>query len=95
MDGKPVATGTVQFEPDASLGNRGPMAIAEIHEGRYETDHGKGVVGGPQKIIIEAYDGNGEPGTSMMLGRPIPGGPFRTHADIPKENGTFDIRVQS
>ncbi|WP_207397162.1 hypothetical protein [Bremerella alba] len=71
------------------------MTIAEIHEGRYETDYGKGVVGGPQKILIEAFDGNGEPGTSLMLGRPIPGGPFRTQADIPKENGSFDISVQS
>lgn len=95
LNGKPVVAGTVQFEPDASQGNKGPMAIAEIHEGRYETDYGKGVVGGPQKIIVEAFDGNGEPGTSMMLGRPIPGGPFRTRADIPKENGTFDISVQS
>ena len=95
LNGKPVVAGTVQFEPDGAKGNKGPMAIAEIHEGHYETNYGKGVVGGPQKIIVEAYDGNGEPGTSMMQGRPIPGGPFRTHADIPKENGTFDISVQS
>ncbi len=95
MDGKPVVAGTVQFEPDATQGNKGPMSIAEIHDGRYETDYGKGVVGGPQKIIVEAFDGNGEPGTSTMMGRPVSGGPFRTQADIPKEDGTFDISVQS
>ncbi len=95
LNGKPVPAGTVQFEPDATLGNKGPMAIAEIHDGRYETEYGKGIVGGPQKIIVEAFDGQGEPGTSLSNGRPLPGGPFRMKADIPKENGTFDISVKS
>lgn len=93
LNGQPVPMGTIHFEPDASQGNKGPMSIAEIVDGHYVTDAGKGIVGGPQKILVEAYDGKVEPGTSVTQGRPLPGSPFRTKADLPKEDTTYDLKL--
>lgn len=95
VNGQPVPAGTIHFEPDSTAGNSGPMAIAEITNGRYQTKSGEGVVGGPQKIMVEAFDGKAEPGTPITQGRPLKGSPYRTKADLPKENGTYDVTIDS
>lgn len=58
FDGKPVAHGTIQFRPDTSQKNEGPMGTAMIVDGKYDTaaEGGKGVVGGPYIILITGYD---------------------------------------
>jgi len=52
---RPVPSGYVMFEPDASVGNQGPGAIAAIHQGRFITPPGKGVVGGPHTVKVVGY----------------------------------------
>ena len=60
LDGKPLGSGTVIFEPDASKGTRGPPAYGQINEqGRYEltTDRdspGDGAVVGHHKVRVQA-----------------------------------------
>lgn len=47
--GKPVPSGLIRFEPDASKGNHGPVGYAAIKDGRYTTDTQgcKGALEGP------------------------------------------------
>lgn len=47
--GKPVPSGLIRFEPDASRGNHGPVGYTAIKDGRYTTDTQgcKGALKGP------------------------------------------------
>lgn len=57
FDGKPVASGTVLFEPDPGKGNRGPAGFAQIREGKFDTAlGGKGIIGGPHVVRISGGD---------------------------------------
>ncbi len=53
----PVPVGEVIFRPDSEQGNEGPGSVARIREGRYQTEAGKGVVGGPYVVEIVGFDG--------------------------------------
>lgn len=49
FDGKPVPSGMIRFEPDATKGNSGPVGYAMIIDGRYTTAEqgSKGSLKGP------------------------------------------------
>lgn len=57
FDGKPVPSGTIYFEPDASQGNMGPVSVVPITDGRYDTVAAKvpGPLEGPLSIRIAGY----------------------------------------
>lgn len=56
--GEPVPTGVIQFTPDASKGSSGPPGFAEIEAGVFDTKlSGKGVVGGPHRVTVDAFSG--------------------------------------
>lgn len=56
--GQPVPIGVIQFAPDGSQGNIGAPGFAEIKDGAFDTDlSGKGVIGGPHILTIEAFSG--------------------------------------
>ena len=87
---QPVPAGRVVFEPDPAKGNKGPASYAEINDGSYATESGKGTVGGPHVVRILGTDGvaNEEsPGGNMLFS------PFQTTADLPKEAATQDFEV--
>lgn len=69
FDGKPVELGYISFEPNNAAGNSGPGASVKVTQGRYRTDYGKGVVGGPYRVVIVGYDGNSPDG--MGDGKPL------------------------
>ena len=56
-EGKPVPAGEIVFRPDTNKGNDGPGSVARIRDGRYETDSGRGVVGGAYVVEIVGFDG--------------------------------------
>lgn len=57
--GEPVPVGYIQFIPEPAT--RGPEGFAEVLDGKFSTDnYGRGVIGGPHKVIIEGSSG-GEP----------------------------------
>lgn len=94
FDGKPVPKGFITFEPDGSKGNKGPGGGAAIANGRFKTEAGKGVVGGPHVVRIVGYDGVAATmeGEQLADGKPL----FATYVstvDFPKENGTRDFAV--
>ena len=55
--GQPVPRGRIEFEPDAARGNSGPVGVAEIIDGRYQTSRRFGAVSGPQVVRITGSDG--------------------------------------
>jgi hypothetical protein len=81
LDGQPVASGQIFFDPDVSQGNSGPQAYATIKDGKYDTSagEGKGHVGGPHKVSISGPDFHYE---------------SKTPVNLPKENGeqNFDLK---
>ncbi len=88
--GKPVPAGRIALEPDGAKGNSGPPAYAEIKDGRYATPGGKGSVGGPHRVRITGFDGQGS-GESPEGARLF--SEYRTTAELPKEDGTLDFGV--
>lgn len=94
-DGKPLPKGNITFSPDASMGNKGPGAIAEIQDGNFATQPGKGISGGPYVLIINGYDGvpfpSGEGGMDQM-GKPLFES-YETKIDLPKEDAEHNIEV--
>lgn len=92
--GKPVATGTIFFEPAAEQGNNGPPGFAKIKDGTYDTRQpdGQGTIGGPHVVRIVGLDGvaNGE----LLNGLPLfP--EFVVATQIPRENAIKDFDVPS
>jgi hypothetical protein len=93
-DGKPVPKGFITFIPDTDQGNTGPGGGAVIENGHYETESGKGVVGGPHIIRITGYDGK----PTQMSGEDMPDGQpifqtYQTTFDFPKEDTEKDFTV--
>ncbi|MFO1002073.1 MAG: hypothetical protein U0936_17195 [Planctomycetaceae bacterium] len=85
FNGKPVPAGSIYFET-----SEGPSGGAQIIDGNYDTDSGKGVVGGPHDVVIQGFDGTGSvPGE---LGKPI-FNPFRVREEFPKGETTKDYEV--
>ncbi|WP_439629789.1 hypothetical protein [Gemmata sp.] len=92
-DGKPLPSGTILFEPDATKGNDGPPGSATVTNGQYRTDPGKGVTGGPYRVRVQG--GNGvNAGELNPHGSPLPPptGEYRVNADLP-QGGTFDVAI--
>lgn len=89
-NGEPVPAGEISFTPDSSQGNTGPGAVAIIKAGRYETEPGKGVVGGPHTVKISGFDGKVLPESDIgvMLFKPS-----IQSADLPRESGEFNFTV--
>lgn len=56
-EGKPVPAGEIVFRPNTNKGNDGPGSVARIADGRYQTDSGRGVVGGAYIVEIVGFDG--------------------------------------
>ena len=90
--GKPVPTGQIVFEPDASAGNSGQAAFAKIKDGRYDTRilDGQGSVGGPHLVTIHGRDG--VPRGELLSGMPL-FKDYNTKVDLPKADAKQDFEV--
>jgi hypothetical protein len=96
--GQPIAEGRILFIPDNSKGNKGPAGSAEIKNGQYDTgaSGGKGSVGGPMTIQIEAWDPAKKidrPDKSALSSYTPIFPPYQTSADLPKSDSTKDFDV--
>lgn len=57
-EGNPVPFGAIIFQPNTTQNNGQPNGIAEIIDGVFDTRlGGQGFSGGPQIVIIQAFDG--------------------------------------
>lgn len=93
-EGKPVPIGAIQFTPDATQGNSGPPAFADIKDGKYDTAvSGKGFIGGPQIVAIDAYSGKNADADLLPNGEPLVQG-YQKVFDLPKDqDATLDIEL--
>jgi hypothetical protein len=82
LDGSPLTSGQVIFEPDAAAGNRGPAGYAEIDNGEYNTAKGKGTVGGAHIVRIR-----GESGANLRIRE------YETRVDLGSQSSTQDFDV--
>jgi hypothetical protein len=94
--GQSVKAGYIVFTPEASAGNAGPGAQADIREGKYFTNPALGTIGGPHVVCIFAFDGKPytPPGNKMplVMGHPLfP--PYTVKVDLPKRAAVFDFTV--
>ncbi|MEZ6140660.1 MAG: hypothetical protein R3B84_08820 [Zavarzinella sp.] len=94
FQGKPVPKGFITFEPDTAKGNTGPGGGATIVNGKFKTDKGKGVVGGPYIVKIVGYDGivANQSGEELTDGKPL-FAPYVTNFDFPKEDSDQKFEV--
>ncbi|MEW4564543.1 hypothetical protein AB1K70_18525 [Bremerella sp. JC770] len=94
-DGKPIPSGELIFTPDTGQGNKGPQGKARIRDGKFSTENnGRGVVGGPHRVELRAFDGVPYEGREMTVeeGKPL----FRSltaNIDLPAESATLDAVV--
>lgn len=91
FDGTPVPSGEVAFEPDSDRGNKGPGSVARIVNGRYKTEDGMGVVGGPYVVRVTPFDG--KPNNNSYDGNPLVRAPHVVKLDLPAESTTKDFDV--
>jgi hypothetical protein len=90
--GKPVPVGSILFQPDPSQGNSGAYGNAMIKDGKFDTRvDGEPPIGGPQLVIIEAFDGKNTTdltpyGNSLTSG-------YQEKYDLPDKDTTLDIEL--
>jgi hypothetical protein len=89
-DGQPVPAGEVALDPDGSQGNKGPGSIARIKDGRYQTEPGKGVLGGPYVVRIVGFDGVPVGDSSVGTGI-FP--QYQTKVEFPSRAASQDFHV--
>jgi hypothetical protein len=93
-DGKPVPKGLITFRPNTSKGNSGPGGGAEIKNGRFETEAGKGVVGGAYIVEIRGTDGvpYSESGEEIPEGKSL-FARYEVEVEFPREDTVQDFHV--
>ncbi|MBA2115255.1 hypothetical protein [Bremerella alba] len=94
-DGKPIPTGELIFTPDTGRGNKGPQGKARIQDGKFSTENnGRGVVGGPHRVELRAFDGIEYEGREMKIeeGRPLFGS-LMAEIDLPEKSANLKAVV--
>jgi hypothetical protein len=86
--GQPLPSGSIQFEPDGSLGAGGLCAMSPINDGVYAITTG-GVSGG--KYLVRINPPPVESGTDMSTVIQFPA--YETRVDLPQANTTMDFDV--
>ena len=53
FEGEPVPAGEIRFTPDK--GNKGPIILTQIKDGKYSTPDNKGIVGGAYQLRVSGF----------------------------------------
>lgn len=96
-DGKPIPSGELIFTPDTGRGNKGPQGKARIRNGKFSTeDNGRGVVGGPHRVELRAFDGVPYEGREMQVeeGKPLFGS-LMADIELPEESSELVATVET
>lgn len=90
--GKPVPAGYISFMPDATGGNLGPVKVAQIHDGVYNTalETNPGISPGAMVIRIAGFDGKKQKGFSQ--GKQI-FNPYELRATVTSGTSTMDFTI--
>jgi hypothetical protein len=84
--GQSVPYGEVLFTPDGAKGNSGAQGIADIKDGKYDTQGSRapGVSGGPTVIRVMGFKDAG--GKQLLVEHEL-------QVDLPKSDTTHDIDI--
>jgi hypothetical protein len=90
--GKPVPAGYISFMPDATAGNKGPIKLALIKDGAYNTalEEDPGIFPGANVIQIAGFDGKKLP--YYPQGKQI-FNPYELREILPEGTSTKDFTV--
>ena len=92
-EGKPVPHGSILFQPLPSTGGGAATGNATIRDGKYDTRvAGEPISGGPQIVIIEAFDGKVVNPDYAPFGESL-GDSYRRQHDLPEEDATLDVEL--
>lgn len=91
--GQPVPSGEIRFTPDK--GNKGPMVLARIKDGKYVTAADKGIVGGAYQLRVSGYGaaGNAKDPSAPDFGRPL-FSPYLQDVEFPMQDFEHDINIE-
>ncbi len=90
LNGEPVPSGEIIFEPDPAEGNVGPQSRNIITGGSFETEYDNGVVPGAVIATIKPHDGNPHP--ENRFGLPTHK-TVQIHFEMPRENTDRNFEV--
>lgn len=90
--GQQVPRGLIRFTPDHSKGNSGPGAVADIHDGFFQTKSGRGVISGPHVVLISGFDGVAQPDSALPEGASL-FSPYTTTWSFEDKTAVVDIEV--
>jgi hypothetical protein len=95
--GEPIPIGRIRFEPDPAAGKDGPVGVAEIENGRYETGVRFGAIGGPHLVVIEGFESPGPQGLGPEEAYKPLFPEYSSSVDLPLATSTqnFDVPRQS
>ena len=83
FNGEPLPAGEIQLIPNSAQGVEGPAGNAVIVDGKFNTaERGTGIVGGAHYVVINGFDGQGDPGGLMPMGKPLFAG-YRFEHEFP------------
>ncbi len=91
LNGQPIPVGEVSLTPDTDKGNSGPGSVARIVDGKYQTESGMGVVGGPYTVSISAFDG--VPVGESTEGTPLLQQPHKESVEFEKQDSVKDFAI--
>ena len=74
-DGEPIEWGHISFTP--TKGTEGPKSGAEIREGAYEVDGGKGLFKGSYLVTFQAWKREGKVSVDPVTGEKTKGGELK------------------
>ena len=91
--GQPVPAGEIRFTPDK--GNKGPIILVRIKDGKYETPKDKGIVGGAYQLRVSGYGaaGNSNDPTAPDFGKQL-FETYREDVEFPKEDFEHNIEIK-
>lgn len=69
--GQPIPYGKVMFQPDRTQGNFGPMGVALIENGRFESRSDRGIVPGALKVTVYGHNGKNRDPEYRPYGDPM------------------------
>lgn len=91
LNGQPVPVGEISLTPDTDKGNSGPGSVARIVDGKYHTESGMGIVGGPYTVSISAFDG--VPVGESTEGTPLLAQPHKESVEFEKKDSVKDFAI--
>jgi hypothetical protein len=93
FDGKPVESGSIFFEPTASVGTYAPTLYLKVQNGKFDTGE-EGPIPGKYTVVVGGFDESKQrPGDEGGTYTPPLFETYRFDVDSPPPNNTLNVEV--